>query len=208
MAWSTESPPPTAAPAAAMAAAMAAGSGVATLTRLMVAGDEDAWSRFHAAYFERLRRYLLVVTRGDEEATGEALQAALLRVVRHLRRFDDEAAFWNWLTVLARTAAVDHRRKRHRYLAFLDRFLAWHRPSDGVAPAVDPDERLSGALGRALRTLPVEERGLIEAKYEARRSVHELALAAGETDKAVESRLGRVRRKLKAAILEDLKHER
>lgn len=202
MAWSTESPTTTV-----PAATAPADSGVATLTRRMVAGDEDAWCRFHEAYAGRLRRYLLVVTRGDEEATGETLQATLLRVVRHLRHFDDEPAFWNWLTVLARTAAVDHRRKRHRYLAFLDRFLAWHRPSSPAAPAVDPDQRLTDALERALRTLPVEERGLIDAKYKAGHSVHELAEAAGETDKAVESRLGRVRRKLKAAILEDLKHE-
>jgi RNA polymerase sigma-70 factor (ECF subfamily) len=172
----------------------------------MAAGEEAAWREFHDAYFERLRRYLLVVTRGNEEAAREALQAALLRAVRHIRRFDTEAVFWSWLTVLARSAAVDERRKRHRYLAFLDRFLAWHHRDEPAAPA-DPDQRLAEALARAMRALPADERGLIEHKYFADASVHELAAAAGETDKAVESRLGRIRRRLKAAILEELKHE-
>ncbi len=202
MARSAESP----LVAEAAAAPRPAESGTAALTRRMAAGDEAAWREFHDAYFAHLRRYLLVVVRGDEEAANEALQATLLRAVRHIRRFDSEPAFWSWLTVLARCAASDERRKRSRYLAFLDRFLAMApRPEPG-AP-VDADQRLSKALARALQALPAEERGLVEGKYFAGQSVHNLAAAAGETDKAVESQLGRIRRKLKAAILEELKHE-
>lgn len=172
----------------------------------MATGDDAAWREFHDAYFARLRHYLLVVTRGDEEAADEALQVALLRAVRHIRRFDTEQAFWGWLTVLARSAASDERRKRSRYLGLLDRFLAGHPRPEPAAP-VDADQRLSEALVRALQALPAEERSLVERKYLGKMSIHELATAAGETDKAVESRLGRIRRKLKAAILEELKHE-
>src|SRR5207245_760424 len=62
----------------------------------MAEADEDAYSMFHELYFHRLLRYLLVVTGGQEEAAREALQLALLRVVRHIRRFDLEEAFWCW----------------------------------------------------------------------------------------------------------------
>jgi len=47
-----------------------------------------------------------VVTGGNEHAAREALQAALVRVVRHVRLFDAEDKFWSWLTVLARSALV------------------------------------------------------------------------------------------------------
>lgn len=202
MAWSAESPPLE----GSAAAPGPAECGIAALTRRMAAGEEAAWREFHDAYFDRLRLYLLVVTRGNEEAAREALQAALLRAVRHVRRFDTEEAFWGWLTVLARSAAVDEQRKQRRYLAFLDRFLVCNHRHEPAAP-VEADQRLAEALARALQALPDEERGLVERKYFAGVSVHELATAAGETDKAVESRLGRIRRKLKAAILEELKHE-
>src|SRR5438445_3591174 len=96
---------------------------IAALTAGMARGDEDAYRMFHELYFHRLLRYLLVVTGGREEAAREALQLALLRVVRHIRKFDAEATFWSWLTVLARSAVVDEERKRHRYLAFRDRSL-------------------------------------------------------------------------------------
>jgi len=95
---------------------------IAALTRRMAKGDESAYRAFYDAYFHRLSRYLLVVTAGDEDAAREALQAALVRVVRHIKPFREEAIFWSWLTVLARSALSDQSRKRRRYLAFLERF--------------------------------------------------------------------------------------
>ena len=104
----------------------------------MKEGDEEAYRDFYDAYYNRLWRYLLVVTAGDEEATAEALQATLVRVVRHIKVFQDEASFWGWLTVLARSALSDQRRGRRRYLAFLDRFTrhteAHAPPAAGNAP--------------------------------------------------------------------------
>src|SRR5688572_15684288 len=85
-------------------AAPAAPADIATLTERLAAGNEDAFRQFHAAYFDRLVRYLIVVTHGDEEAARDALQETFMRVVRHARRFDSEEAFWSWLTVLARSA--------------------------------------------------------------------------------------------------------
>ncbi len=53
----------------------------------MVRGDETAYRIFYDAYFDRLLRYLLVVTGGNEEVAREALQLALVRVVRHVKCF-------------------------------------------------------------------------------------------------------------------------
>src|ERR1035441_10881638 len=91
----------------------------------MADGDELAYRAFYDAYFNRLSRYLLVVAAGDEDAVREAMQSALVRVVRHIKVFPTDAVLWSWLTVLARSALSDQNRKRRRYLAFLDRFT-WH----------------------------------------------------------------------------------
>jgi RNA polymerase sigma-70 factor (ECF subfamily) len=173
----------------------------------MAAGDELAYRTFYDAYFNRLSRYLLVVTAGDEDAAREALQAALVRVVRHIKVFPSDAIFWSWLTVLARSALSDQSRKRRRYLAFLDRFT-WHTRAQQAAPA-DPetDARLGILLETSLGALPFDERRLLEAKYFERRSVREIAGDLGLSEKAVDSRLVRIRQKLKNAILEALKRE-
>jgi RNA polymerase sigma-70 factor (ECF subfamily) len=173
----------------------------------MVAGEEHAYRTFHEAYYSRLNRYLLVVAHGDEDAAREALQAALVRVVRHIKVFDDEAHFWNWLTLLARSARADQRRKQSRYRAFLERFTLHARTEAAAAENGRTNAQLLAVLEASLRNLPAEDRGLVDRKYQGRESVREIAAALQLSEKAVESRLGRVRQHLKEAMLTALKHE-
>jgi len=173
----------------------------------MVRGDEMAYRAFYDAYVDRLSRYLLVITAGNEDAMCEALQGALVRVVRHIKVFQSEEVFWSWLTVLARSAFADESRKQRRYLSFLDRFM---RHADVAAPREQEDhaaERLRTLLERTVATLPADEQKLVGQKYLAHRSVHEIAGELQTTEKAVESKLSRIRRKLKDAVLAELKNE-
>ncbi len=173
----------------------------------MTRGDEAAYRAFYQLYFARLLRYLLVLTRGREDTAREALQITLLRVVRHIRVFDSESTFWSWLTVLARSAIVDEERKRKRFLVVLAS-LFQHQHVDVATTDSDADARLWTLLEENLAVLPSDDRQLIERKYFAGESVKEIACATASTEKAVESRLGRVRRKLKDLILAQLKHEK
>jgi RNA polymerase sigma-70 factor (ECF subfamily) len=173
----------------------------------MVVGSEAAYRSFYEAYFPRLLRYLLVIAKGDEDAARETLQITLERVVRYIKIFADEAQFWNWLTVVARTAFTDRHRKRSRYLAFLDRFKT---QAELVAPPHEngaADHQLLAALNHIIADLPVTERALIERKYYGGESVRDLAASLQTSEKAVESRLSRARRRLKELVLEKLKYE-
>ena len=71
----------------------------------------------------------------------------------------------------------------------------------------DVDAQLLAALEHSVFCLPPDERELVERKYFARESVREIAASLQITEKAVESRLTRVRLKLKAETLNGLKHE-
>ena len=180
---------------------------VAALTRAMAGGDETAYRIFYDVYFDRLLRYLLVVTGGNEEAARAALQLALVRVVRHVKVFETETIFWSWLTVLARSALADESRKRRRYFSFLEKFTRHQETGPGAMNNGEADEQLRALLERNLNSLPMEERDLVEQKYTLRKSVREIADGQQTTEKAVESRLSRVRRKLKDAVLAELKNE-
>jgi RNA polymerase sigma-70 factor (ECF subfamily) len=180
---------------------------IAALTRAMARGDEAAFREFYDAYFDRLLRYLLVVTGGHEEAAREALQLALVRVVRHVKPFEAEEKFWSWLTVLARSALADESRKRRRYFAFLERFTRHQETGPATMNNGEADEQLCALLERKLTALPEDERQLVEQKYLLRQSVRAIADGQQTTEKAVESKLSRVRRKLKDAVLAELKNE-
>ncbi|HNQ91182.1 MAG TPA: sigma-70 family RNA polymerase sigma factor [Verrucomicrobiota bacterium] len=180
--------------------------GVADLTRAMAAGDEDAFREFHRRYFGRLFRFALVVARGDPVAAGDAMGDALCRVSRHVRGFDSEEVFWCWLVAVVRSAARDAGRKRRRYVDLLAdyarRWLVLQSASEAEA-----DRRLEALAAECLGELDPADRALVEGKYLEGRSVRELAERAHATEKAVESRLGRLRHQLRARLLGRLKED-
>ena len=179
---------------------------IAALTARMARGEEAAYRQFHETYFPRLLRYLLVVSGGREETAKDALQATLLRVVRHIRRFEREEIFWSWLTVLARSALVDEERRHLRYRSLLDRFLRRAEPAPTRADH-EADAELLRLLDHNLAALPADDRALVARKYFTREPVKTIAGATGATEKAVESRLVRIRRQLRQDILTQLNHE-
>jgi RNA polymerase sigma-70 factor (ECF subfamily) len=181
--------------------------GVARLTRRLTAGDEDAFREFHRLYFDRLYRLLLVITRGQEHEAQEALQETLLRVVRYARVFETDEAFWGWLKVVARNAARDGGRKHRRYFNLLQNFaLRWQ--NHALERTFVEDNHLGAILEESLAELDPQDRRLIEGKYLDGETVKELSAQTGLTDKAVESRLGRLRRRVRELMIKKLRtHE-
>ena len=176
---------------------------IQALTRAVRRGDADAFSRFYDLYSFRLYKFLLVLARGDENEAREVCQATFIKLAKRCDVFDDEGRLWAWLCVLAKNTFVDHYRSRLR----LNRFVpldALHAEPDGQ---VNSEHRLGEILREALAALPPDERELIQAAYVDKRPLRELAAEAGQTYKAVESRLGRLRQKLKEQLLKDLRHE-
>jgi RNA polymerase sigma-70 factor, ECF subfamily len=185
-----------------MRQAVADSDQTASLTRRLARGDEAAFHDFHQEYFHRLYSFLLVLTRGQEHAAQEVVQETLLRVARYVHPFESEEVFWSWLKMVARSAARDAARKQRRYLALLERFtLAWR-----AVPVDDGSgERwLRETVADVLEKLEPEDRSLIEEKYLAGASVREIAAGKGTTEKAVESRLLRLRRRLRAQLFNRL----
>jgi RNA polymerase sigma-70 factor (ECF subfamily) len=176
---------------------------IVSLTRQMVNADEKAYRRFYDLYFDRLLRYLLVLTRNEDQAR-EALQVTLLRVVRHIKPFDSEASFWKWLARLARSSVIDESRKSSRYLKFLCRFF------EQTQVTLSPDQaerQLDELVMTNLKRLPEEDQHLISQMYFEGKSVRECARETQTSEKAIESRLTRVRRKLREMTLAQLRHE-
>jgi len=173
---------------------------IVLMTRGLAAGDEGAFREFHAVYFDRLYQFLLVVARGQEDEAQEALQQTLLRVLRYARVFESEEVFWGWLKMLARSAARDAGRKRHRYWSLLQKFALFGR-TELQAPQAPQEDSLRARLEESLQELEAADRRLIEGKYLGGATVKELGAQLGLTEKAVESRLARLRQQLRERLL-------
>jgi RNA polymerase sigma-70 factor, ECF subfamily len=176
---------------------------IRALTAGIRGGDAAAFARFYDLYSFRLYRFLLVLARGDENTALEVCQAAMTKLAKRCKVFDDERMLWAWLCVVAKNTFIDHYRAQRRR----DRFVSLEEIPAAIAGEENSTGQLAELLGEALAALQPEERELIQAAYVDKRPLQELAEASGLTYKAVESRLARLRRQLKEQLLRNLRHE-
>jgi RNA polymerase sigma factor (sigma-70 family) len=178
---------------------------VPRLTAALKRGEESAFAWLHGKWSGRINRYCFALAAGDETFANEVAQAAWLRLARHVRVMQDEAALWSWIACAARHAASDLRRKGGRYLRALNRFAEWWQPA-----VIDTatDYHLPAALETALSKLTPEEHALIEGRYFTQESLEAIATRHALTVRAVEGRLARLRSRLSELIAEELQTPR
>jgi RNA polymerase sigma-70 factor (ECF subfamily) len=193
------------APSRAQSAENAADFDIHEWTKAISRGDEAAFTRFYDQYSLRLYRYLLVLGKGNEAEASEVLQTVVIKLAKRFRVFDDETRMWHWLCRLAQNSYVDlwrAKRRDERLVPLQDQLH--HAESSQKFPE---EHVLAAGLDHSLEQLDEEDRELMRAVYVDRRPLQELANATGQTYKAVESRLARLRRKLKTNLLNFLRHE-
>ena len=176
-----------------------AGSGAAVPGRMEAirGGDDGAFNTFYDQYAVRLHRYLFTVSGGSDALAKEALQAAMLKVIRYAKALPDGEAEWRWLARLGRTALFDIQKGERRRSDREQRFAA--DPTEADSPSA-AEERLHAALAEVLEETPPEDRRLVEGVYFERRSQEELAVELGVSRKAVESRLARIRVRMREKL--------
>jgi RNA polymerase sigma factor (sigma-70 family) len=178
---------------------------VRLLTERMVHGEENAFCEFHRLYSDRLFRFLLVLTRGGEDLAREICQTTMVKVVRAVRVFEEEDHLWNWLVRIARNTFIDAVRKRRR----APEIVPFEIEGEKAGGSVEAHEtELMIALHEAIDALEPNERNLVERFYFEERAQAMIAAEQNTTVKAVESKLGRVRQKLRAILLGKLRYEK
>ncbi len=175
------------------------------LTRAIVDGDEAAFREFYDLYSGRVFRLLLVLSSGQEDVARELHQIVMIKVARKPRVFQAEPELWAWLTQVARHAFVDHVRRLARRA---ERRLPEMPRESALSPPDAREHAFLTWLDQGLQSLKDDERQLVEAVYFDGRTQKDVALANGQTVKAVESKLARIRSKLRQFILSRNRHER
>lgn len=157
-------------------------------------GDLAAFSELVARYQDRIYRFLVRLTRSQDDA-AELTQETFLSAYQALARWRPDARLSTWLFRIARNQAFDWLRRRKRI-----EFVAWGDEHDlGIAdPAPSPDATLETVqrlrkLERALGRLSTEHREILllreieEMAYEDIADVLDISLGT------VKSRLARAR---------------
>lgn len=166
---------------------------VVSLTRGLTRCDEAAWREFHVHYFPLLKSMALARGIPDCEAS-EIVQRVYLRVLRHAKVFHRASDLEAWLSCLTRCEAVDKLRSNRRRGWLGERFQQWQELRHPTTTG--GNDRLESAM----LSLDEEDRRLLTRHYLDGWSQDELAAEQQISTKAVESKLARLRRRLRGLI--------
>ena len=149
-------------------------------------------------HYGPLIRYVITPILSDERDREEVFSDILVRVWDRVGQYDPNSGSWtNWLSAIARNAAIDRARRNPPVGAELTETIP--------APHFNPEQELlrkerQKALHRALQALDPNDAALFYRKYYYRQSTAQIAAEYGTTERAIEGRLYRIKRKLRKRL--------
>ena len=165
-------------------------------------GDEKTFQELYDRYQERLFRFGLVLSHGDETVAGEMVQSVFVIAAAKLRAVDGEQHLWNWLALVGRQQIFKTQKRQKRDSAILGMARLQNSSHPDAA-----DKKLEDALDAALKDLTVEDHLIIEWFYFDGLNHQQMADRMGTTSKAVSSRLERIRATLRRRVQRSLSSE-
>ena len=149
-------------------------------------------------HYGPLIRYVIAPILPDARDREEVFIDILVRVWDRVDQFDPAHGNWsNWLSAIARNAAIDRARRNPPVGDELTETIP--------APNSDPEQELirkerQRALHTALNSLESSDKALFYRKYYYRQSTAQIAAEYGTTERAIEGRLYRIKRKLRKVL--------
>lgn len=159
--------------------------------------DERGMSELIRVY-GALIRYIIAPILSDPRDREECFADVTMKVWEKIELFEPRAgSFRAWLSAVARNTALNRARKSRQEEEELTEAEA--------ARGESPEEALlrrerAAALAAALGTLSAGERAMFYRKYYYMQSSAQIAAELGTTEKAVEARLYRLKKKLRKML--------
>ena len=167
------------------------------IIELLLSRDERGLSEL-LLHYGPLMRYIIAPILPDGRDREDCLNDVAMRVWDKIETFDDlKGSFSGWLTAITRNAALN--RARGGTVADSTEEIPQNTPSTLPTPeeAVLMAER-KAALGRAIDGLASRDKAIFYRKYYYLQPTAQIAAELGMTERAVEGRLYRIRKRLRS----------
>ena len=170
------------------------------LLRKAVEGDADALEQVAKAWYRRIRRWALIDL-GDPALAEDAVQEALIRLVRNIGKYDPERPFGPWLRTIVRNCAkrAGEQQRRHDHTDLAEHHLT-------VVPraehAIDTRRTQKRAV-ELFESLSARQREVLHLCTTEGMSAAEAARELGIAPATARVLLFRARRTLRTALLKE-----
>ena len=170
------------------------GSEEAFIARLK-AGDGDAAREFFDLYAARVNRFIASSLGGDARDAEDLLQETFIALAEALPYFRGDSSLFTFACAIAHRKVQSFIRRNARRARIA---LAAPLEPERDAPGASPQDRR--AVTEAMAHLQADHREVLMLKYVEDMSVNEIARVMQLSEHAVESRLARARRALRAIL--------
>lgn len=133
---------------------------------------------------------------GNRDAAQDVTQAAFLKAIENIAKYDRTHKFFSWLYRIAVNAAIDHLERSRRFAPLPEvPLIASADAADGAARV-----QADGQLQVALMALSEDARAVIVLRYFTECSYEEIGRILGLAEKTVKSRLFTARQRLREQL--------
>ena len=169
-----------------------------TIERILRRDEEGL--RLLGTYYSPLIRYIVSPILKDKDEQEDCISEVTMKIWDNIESFDSIKGSWNgWITAIARNTALSRTRKQKPVISTED------IPLDLPSPEPTPEEALiqkerEQMLSNALSKLSQKERALFYRKYYYLQSTAQIAAELGTTERAVEGKLYRIKKRLRKLL--------
>jgi RNA polymerase sigma-70 factor (ECF subfamily) len=168
--------------------------------------DRKAAARFVAAHIDAVYAHVRHRLTPRDDLVDDVVQDVFLAALDGLAAFQGQSTLRAWIIGIARHKIEDVYRRLLRAPEVLDPEDGAARDGLSVAPSIE--EHLDSArqrekTGRVLAGMPERYGLVLRWRYWEQRSVREIAIAVGATEKSVERTLARARERFRQLWLKD-----
>ncbi len=151
-------------------------------------------------YYSPLMRYIVSPILKDSREQEECISEITMKIWDNIQSFDSNKGSWNaWITAISRNSALSRARKIKPTVSTED------IPKDLPSPDPTPEEVLilkerQELLIKALNQLSQKDRAIFYRKYYYLQSTAQIAMEMSTTERAVEGKLYRIKKRLRKLL--------
>ncbi len=169
------------------------------IIELLISRNEQGMNAL-LVHYGPLMRYIIAPILLNVHDQEDCLSETAMQVWKNIDKFDPEWGSWNvWLTALVRNYALNYKRNTvtHQNIEEI--------PVDMPSKEPSPEEQViqrerERALNRAMSQLSVKDRTLFYRKYYYMQSIAQIASEMCMTERAVEGKLYRIKKRLRKLL--------